>query len=107
MTLVTPHGEQDYYGGATCSHPGQDGHAANLVAAVFPRAKHSRPSGSLAQEVFIRTPFVPTLKGQYIIKKLVLISSGIVVAATVLNGDTVADLDVAGAGRRMAKDNES
>jgi hypothetical protein len=50
---------------------------------------------------------VPTLKGQYIIKKLVLISSGIVVAATVLGGDTVADPDVAGAGRRMARDDES
>ena len=37
-------------------------------------------------EVFVRIPYAPTLEGQYIIKNLVLISSAIVVGATVRGG---------------------
>jgi len=41
--------------------------------------------------VFTRTPYAPTLEGQYIIKNLVLISAGIVIGATVRGGKLVAD----------------
>jgi uncharacterized membrane protein YphA (DoxX/SURF4 family) len=34
-------------------------------------------------ETFLQAPFAPTLEGQYIIKNLVLIASGIVIGATV------------------------
>lgn len=37
-------------------------------------------------EVFTHVPYAPTLEGQYIIKNLVLISSGIVIGATVRGG---------------------
>jgi uncharacterized membrane protein YphA (DoxX/SURF4 family) len=36
-------------------------------------------------ETFMQAPFAPTLEGQYIIKNLVLIASGIVIGATVRN----------------------
>ena len=42
-------------------------------------------------EVFVRIPYAPTLEGQYIIKNLVLISSAIVVGATVRGGRIVAE----------------
>lgn len=42
-------------------------------------------------EVFTRIPYAPTLEGQYIIKNLVLISSAIVVGATVRGGTLTAD----------------
>lgn len=38
-------------------------------------------------ETFVHVPFVPTLEGQYIIKNLVLISSALVIGATVRGGD--------------------
>ncbi len=40
---------------------------------------------------FTHFPFVPTLEGQYIIKNIVLISSGIAIGATVRGGRLVAD----------------
>ena len=40
-------------------------------------------------DVFARIPYAPTLEGQYIIKNLVLISSAIVVGATVRGGTLV------------------
>jgi hypothetical protein len=43
------------------------------------------------QEVFTRVPYAPTLEGQYIIKNIVLISSGLVIGATVRGGLVVAD----------------
>ena len=42
-------------------------------------------------EVFTRTPYAPTLEGQYIIKNLVLIAAGIVIGATVRGGGLVSD----------------
>lgn len=45
-------------------------------------------------EVFTRIPFAPTLEGQYIIKNLVLISSGLVIGATVRGGGVVSDPEV-------------
>ena len=42
-------------------------------------------------EVFIRTPYAPTLEGQYIIKNLVLISGAIIIGALVRGGRLVAD----------------
>ena len=42
-------------------------------------------------EVFVRVPYAPTMEGQYIIKNLVLISSAIVVGATVRGGVLIAD----------------
>lgn len=59
------------------------------------------------QEVFLRIPFAPTLEGQYIIKNLVLISSGIVVGATVRGGRIIADPDAAGAARKTAIEDEA
>jgi uncharacterized membrane protein YphA (DoxX/SURF4 family) len=46
-------------------------------------------------EVFTRIPYAPTLEGQYIIKNLVLISSGLVIGATVRGGTVIADPDAA------------
>jgi uncharacterized membrane protein YphA (DoxX/SURF4 family) len=42
-------------------------------------------------EVFTRTPYAPTLEGQYIIKNAVLISAAIVLGATVRGGGLVAE----------------
>lgn len=42
-------------------------------------------------EVFAAIPYAPTLEGQYIIKNLVLISSGIVVGATVRGGKIISE----------------
>lgn len=42
-------------------------------------------------EAFTYIPFAPTLEGQYIIKNLVLISSGLVIGATVRGGVLRAD----------------
>lgn len=44
-------------------------------------------------DVFTRIPYAPTLEGQYIIKNLVLISSAIVVGATVRGGALKAEQD--------------
>lgn len=46
-------------------------------------------------ETWTRSPIVPTLEGQYIIKNLVLIAAGIVVGATVRGGAIVASPRVA------------
>jgi uncharacterized membrane protein YphA (DoxX/SURF4 family) len=42
-------------------------------------------------ETFVRSPFVPTLEGQYIIKNVVLISAGLVLGATVRGGELTAE----------------
>ncbi len=42
-------------------------------------------------EVFTHVPYAPNLEGQYIIKNLVLISSGIIIGATVRGGRMVSD----------------
>ncbi len=42
---------------------------------------------------FTRSPLVPTLEGQYIIKNLVLISAGLVVGATVRGGRIVEEIE--------------
>jgi uncharacterized membrane protein YkgB len=42
-------------------------------------------------EMFTRVPYAPSLEGQYIIKNIVLISAGLVLAATVRGGDLIAD----------------
>jgi uncharacterized membrane protein YkgB len=44
-------------------------------------------------ETFTRVPYAPTLKGQYIIKNLVLVSAALVIGATVRGGALVADPD--------------
>lgn len=44
---------------------------------------------------FNSIPFVPTLEGQYIIKNIVIISSAIVLLATVRGGAIVADPEIA------------
>ena len=51
------------------------------------------PVALFPHEVFVRIPYAPTLEGQYIIKNLVLISSAIVVGATVRGGALVAGED--------------
>lgn len=51
-------------------------------------------------EVFRVFPYAPTLEGQYIVKNLVLVCAGLVLGSTVRGGWTVADPDVARAGRR-------
>ncbi|MEX1229038.1 MAG: DoxX family protein [Planctomycetaceae bacterium] len=43
------------------------------------------------REVFTYIPYAPTLEGQYIIKNIVVISSSLVVGATVRGGGLVAD----------------
>lgn len=43
-------------------------------------------------EVFQVFPFIPTIKGQYIIKNLVIISGALVIGATVRGGKLTADL---------------
>lgn len=43
------------------------------------------------REVFVRIPWAPTLEGQYIIKNFVLLSSAMVLGATVRGGGVVAD----------------
>ena len=48
-------------------------------------------------EVFLRTPYAPTLEGPYIIKNFVLISGAVVLGALVRGGSVVAD---PGAARR-------
>jgi uncharacterized membrane protein YphA (DoxX/SURF4 family) len=44
-------------------------------------------------ETFTRFPYAPTLEGQYIIKNLVLISSGLVVGATVRGGQIIEETE--------------
>lgn len=44
---------------------------------------------------FISAPFVPTLEGQYIIKNIIIISSAIVLVATVRGGAIVSDPRIA------------
>jgi uncharacterized membrane protein YphA (DoxX/SURF4 family) len=44
-------------------------------------------------ETFLRFPYAPTLEGQYIIKNLVLVSTGLVIGATVRGGRLVAHPD--------------
>jgi len=43
------------------------------------------------EEVFSTFPFALTLKGQYIIKNLVIMSAGIVIGATVRGGKLIAE----------------
>jgi uncharacterized membrane protein YphA (DoxX/SURF4 family) len=50
------------------------------------------------QEVFTHIPYAATLEGQYIIKNLVLISSGLVLGATVRGGGLVAEPKTEGQG---------
>lgn len=74
-----------------------------LIAGVWLRAVllllFAQMVGALApvvlfpSEVFLRIPYAPTLEGQYIIKNLVLISSAIVVGATVRGGALVPEDD--------------
>ena len=45
----------------------------------------------LPDQVFTRFPYGLTLEGQYIIKNLVVISSGIVIGATVRGGGIISD----------------
>lgn len=54
-------------------------------------------------ESFLHFPYAPTLEGQYIIKNLVLISSGIVIGATVRGGRVVADPAVANAPKPVVR----
>ena len=42
-------------------------------------------------ESFVHFPYAPTLEGQYIIKNLVLISSALIIGATVRGGAVIAD----------------
>jgi uncharacterized membrane protein YkgB len=44
-------------------------------------------------ETFLHFPYAPTLEGQYIIKNVVLISSGLVIGGTVRGGGLVAEPD--------------
>lgn len=50
-------------------------------------------------ETFTAFPFAPTLEGQYILKKVVLVSAGILIGATVRGGLVIADPDAARAAR--------
>ncbi len=54
-------------------------------------------------EVFIQFPFVLTIEGQYIFKNLVIISSAIVIGATVRGGKLIADPAVADAAKKREK----
>jgi uncharacterized membrane protein YphA (DoxX/SURF4 family) len=54
-------------------------------------------------ELFTRFPFAATLEGQYIIKNLVLVSAGLVIAATGGGGALVADPDATRAARRQGE----
>ena len=49
----------------------------------------------LRHETWVRFPLVPTFEGQYIIKNIVLISAGAIVAATLRGGRIIADPKVA------------
>ena len=42
------------------------------------------------QEIFAHSIFIPTMEGQYIIKNLVLISSGIVIGSTIKGAGIIA-----------------
>ncbi|MDZ4787140.1 MAG: DoxX family membrane protein [bacterium] len=55
------------------------------------------------EEIFTRIPYAPTLEGQYIIKNLVLIASGIVVGATARGGKIIADPKTAKMAQRIEK----
>jgi uncharacterized membrane protein YphA (DoxX/SURF4 family) len=57
-----------------------------LVVLFVQMAGTVTPLSLFPSEVFIWEPFVPTMEGQYIIKNLVLISSAIVLGATVRGG---------------------
>jgi uncharacterized membrane protein YphA (DoxX/SURF4 family) len=52
------------------------------------------------EAVFVYFPFVLTLEGQYIVKNLVIISSAIVIGATVRGGEVIADPEVARAAKK-------
>ena len=46
---------------------------------------------SFPHEIFLRAPFLPALEGHYIIKNIVFIAAGLVVAATTRGGGLVVD----------------
>ncbi len=60
----------------------------------------------LRQETWAHFPLVPTFEGQYIIKNLVLITSGIIVGATVRGGRIIANPVVAAKAARVELDVE-
>ena len=69
-----------------------------LIAGIFLRATlllqmlgTFTPLVLFPVETFLRIPYAPTLEGQYIIKSIVLITTGLVIGATVRGGRVVAD----------------
>ena len=64
---------------------------ATLFLLFFQMLGTITPIFFFPQEVFTIFPYAPTLEGQYILKNLVLISSGLVIGATVRGGKMVAD----------------
>ena len=65
-----------------------------LVLLYFQMAGTLLPLFFFPHETWTSNIFVPTLLGQYIIKNLVLLSSGIVIGATVQGGSLVANASV-------------
>jgi uncharacterized membrane protein YphA (DoxX/SURF4 family) len=62
-----------------------------LLLLAFQMIGTAMPILLFPDQVFQIVPIVPTLKGQYIIKNLVLASAGLVIGATVRGGRLVAD----------------
>jgi uncharacterized membrane protein YphA (DoxX/SURF4 family) len=62
-----------------------------LLLLAFQMVGTAMPILLFPDQVFQIVPIVPTLKGQYIIKNLVLASAGLVIGATVRGGRLVAE----------------
>ena len=60
----------------------------------------------LRNETWVNFPFIPSFEGQYIIKNLVLITSGIIVGATVRGGRIIANPVIAAKAERVELDVE-
>jgi uncharacterized membrane protein YkgB len=74
-----------------------------LVLLYFQMAGTVLPLFFFPQETWTARLFVPTLLGQYIIKNMVLLSSGIVIGATVQGGSLIANQVVAEKGQLTQK----
>ncbi len=75
---------------------------------AFRIGRRRLPAAPLARRGFRRLPLAPTLKGQYIIKNVVLGIAGLVIGATVRGGGlTTHPQGIAGAGRAGRQGKES
>ena len=77
---------------------------ATLLLLVLQMLGTITPLFLFPAETFTQFPYAPTLEGQYIIKKIVLVSAAIVIGATVRGGAVIDDPDVTRLARQLQRD---